>query len=733
MVQGGSGESDKPAGAVFLSYASEDAPAAQRICAALRAAGVEVWFDQSELRGGDAWDQSIRRQIKSCALFIPLVSRATHAREEGYFRLEWKLAIDRSHLIMSGKAFLLPVAIDDTPQGDDHVPDRFREVQWTRLPAGETGPEFVDWIRRLLTHGGTAAVPGPVPRQPAAGSPTIPPPFAGGPVSGAGPASGIGSSSGAGSRPGSAAQNAPPARAPRQPLALWIIAGVLAIGCAYLLVARFLGSHPESAARNSAAPPSAVTSVSPGAGGTPPQSGAFSPPAHSIAVLPFVNLSGDPKQEYFSDGLTEELLNSLAEIPGLQVAARTSAFSFKGQETDIGTIARKLNVATVLEGSVRRSERTMRITAQLIDAKSGFHVWSKTYDRDLGDVLKLQTEIATAVAGALQVTLLGDASAKIQLGGTRNPAAFDAFLRARQLAVQAHTGQAMQAVIETYSEAIRLDPSFALAFANRSTAFGSMASEYATGSSIKEYFDRALADASRALDLAPDLAEAHLAISSWAQGSNQFRRAADEMQRAETLAPGSARVARAAGTYAVYWGRFDAAFDGLRRAQTLDPLNNNVQFSLGQAYFAARRYEEAITHVKTYLLKDADDRDGMSVLGLSYVAKGDLDGGRKTCESMPDQWATQLCLAIAYDKLGRHDDSERMIAKMNAAYGASASYQYSQIYAQRGDIHRALESLDAAVRVHDPGLVSLKTDPLLDPLRKEPRFLAILKQLDFPD
>jgi serine/threonine-protein kinase len=528
--------------------------------------------------------------------------------------------------------------------------------------------------------------------------------------------------------------NAPSARTARQPLALWIIAGVLAIGCAYLLVTRFLGvPHSESGARNPAAAVSAEASGSPGVNSAAPQAGAFSPPAHSIAVLPFVNLSGDPKQEYFSDGLTEELLNSLAEIQGLQVAARTSAFSFKGQETDIGTIARKLNVATVLEGSVRRSEHTMRITAQLIDAKSGFHIWSKTYDRDLGDVLKLQTEIATAVAGALQVTLLGDASAKIELGGTRNPAAFDAFLHARQVNVQAHTAESVKAAIDAYSQAIRLDPSFALALANRSNLLGTMAGEFSTGSSSKEFFDRSLADANRALELAPNLAEAHLAIASWAQGNNQFRRAAEEMQRAESLAPGNARVARAAGAYASSWGRFDAAIESLRHSQALDPLNHNTQYGLAQAYFAAHRYDDAITSVKTYLAKAADDRDAIGTLGLAYVAKGDLEGGRTACESMPDQWSTQMCLAIAYDKLGRRVDSERMIAKMRAGYGDSAAYQYSEIYAQRGDIRRALESLDTAMRVHDPGLVSLKTDPLLDPLRKEPHFQAILKQLDFPD
>src|SRR5215813_14748723 len=131
-----------PAGAVFLSYASEDAAAAERIAAALRAAGIEVWFDKSELRGGDAWDHSIRKQIKTCALFIPVISKHTHDRDEGYFRLEWKLAVDRSHLMTAHRAFLLPVVIDDTRDDDENVPDRFREVQWTRLPGGDTPPAF---------------------------------------------------------------------------------------------------------------------------------------------------------------------------------------------------------------------------------------------------------------------------------------------------------------------------------------------------------------------------------------------------------------------------------------------------------------------------------------------------------------------------------------------------------------------------------------------------------------
>jgi TIR domain len=271
----------EPLHSVFLSYASQDTEAAQKICEALRAAGIEVFFDQSELRGGDAWDQRIRHEIHDCALFIPIVSQHTQERLEGYFRREWKLAIDRTHVMAEQKPFLVPVVVDDTRDQEAFVPDAFRAVQWTRLPGGETPPAFVARIKRLL-------------------SPELSPMSA---VSGA-------------------------TRAMREPLrASWrskpVLLVIIAVfaALAYLVADKFWTSKQLK-----------------------PFPTAFAPPPHSIAVLPFVNLSGDKEQEYFSDGLTEELLNSLSEISKLQVAARTSAFSFKGQDTDIGTIARKLNL-----------------------------------------------------------------------------------------------------------------------------------------------------------------------------------------------------------------------------------------------------------------------------------------------------------------------------------------------------------------------------------------------------
>jgi TolB-like protein/tetratricopeptide (TPR) repeat protein len=655
-----------PGNAVFLSYASQDAQAAQRLCNALRAAGIEVWFDQSELRSGDVWDQKIRREIHDCALFIPVISANTASRHEGYFRLEWDLADQRTHMLARNRAFIVPVCLDATPDAGADVPESFQRVQWTRLPGGETPPEFVRRIEQLLSGEMRPST------TTARGS--------------AGVASG------------------------RSARRAWLaVATVIAAVAVYLLV-----DKPWVA--------------------TPPPPSAFVPPAHSIAVLPFVNLSGDPSQEYFSDGLTEELLNSLSEINELQVAARTSAFSFKGKDTDIGTIARKLNVGAVLEGSVRRSANTIRITAELINAVTGFHLWSKTYDRDLGDVLKLQTEIATAVAGALKVTLLGDVAAKVELGGTRNPAAFDAYLHGEKARGSFRDTKDLPAAIAAYTEAIRFDPHYALAFAARSIALSGVAQEAETPAEVREGFNKAQADARQVLAFAPDLAQAHLALAYLSElGTLDFTQASQSYERALALAPGNAEVLRLSGMFAAYMGHFDTALAATRRAVVLDPLARQSHSALGQALYVARRYEEAVAAWAEVISLEPDYKPAYAERGFVHYVLGDLQSARASCETKPDYWVSQQCLSVVYDKLGRHADAEAEVSKMKTADGDAAAYQYATIYAQWGNRAKALEWLETAWRLRDPGLEYMKTDPLMDPLRQEPRFQAVIRELKFPD
>jgi TolB-like protein len=665
--------------AVFLSYASQDAGAAQKICEALRAAGIEVWFDQSELRGGDAWDQSIRKQIKTCALFVPLISHTTHVRREGYFRLEWKLAVDRCHLMDAGMAFLLPVVIDDTRDDDERVPERFREVQWMRLPGGITGAAFVERVQRLLS-----------------GEPVL------GPI---------------GTESRAARVLAAPATR-KSVLPLWRSKAVLLVAIAVLVVALgYLGANRLVPSRRGA-------EIAPAT--------AFAPPPHSIAVLPFVNMSADKDQEYFSDGLTEELLNALSEVNQLQVAARTSAFAFKGKDTDINTIARKLNVGAVLEGSVRRSGNTVRVTTQLINAVTGFHLWSHTYDRGLGDVLKLETEIATAVASALKVNLLGDEATKIELGGTHNPAAFDAYLRGRKLHLAAHGVKDFQDEIAAYAEAIGLDPNYALAFAQRSMTLTSYASE-APEPEVRESYDQARADAHKAIALTPDLAEGHLALAFYFEaGALDFPRANEAYERALALAPGNGQVVRLYGQFATWMGRTEASIAAARRAIVLDPLNHRSHRALARALYFGRQPKQALGAYQDALALDPEAPTTYADRGLASYALGDFERARASCESKPDYWLSQQCLAVTYAKLGRQADAASVLAKFKGSLGDASAYQYATIYAQWGQIPDALEWLEKAMRLRDPGLEYLKTDPLMDPLRKESRFEAVMRDLKFP-
>jgi TolB-like protein len=656
----------------------------QQLCKALRAAGVEVWFDQSELRGGDAWDALIRRQIKGCYLFVPIISANTQSREEGYFRREWNLAVARTLDMAEGRAFLLPVVIDGTSDAQAMVPEKFRDVQWSRLPAGANTDAFVDDVCRLLSPAATT------PMATSVQSSALPKTLA------------------------TASRSSVP----------WIVSALLILAIGYFAVDKFLLSKRSMSTVEAPA-------VTP----------AFNPPAHSIAVLPFTNMSGDKQQDYFSDGLSEELLNSLARINELQVAARTSSFYFKGEHADLATIAHKLNVASVLEGSVRRSGHTIRVTAQLNNALTGYHLWSQTYDRDLGDVLKLQTDIATAVASALKVTLLGDVAAKIEIGGTRNPTAFDAYLRASNgyrrfgpvnLAAGGLNEEGLQSAITAYTEAIHADPDYALAYAGRSLAFADFARALVKAPEVGDYLNKAQLDARKAITLTPDLAEGHLALANFFAGSLGLADAFGEYQRALALAPGNAVILKDYGAFAVLIGRTEAGVAAAQRLLVLDPLNSMNHFGLGTSLMFARRYREAIRALTDARALNPEDVAVNMWLGIAYYLSGEFQSALTACERAGEvngPW----CLAMIYDKLGRHTEAETMLAKVRTIAGDRFAEGYADIYAQWGDTARALDWLEAAMRNRDPYLAYTKVNPFFDPLRNEPRFQAVERALKFPN
>jgi TolB-like protein len=676
----------------FISYASHDAAVATALVAALEKAEVKCWIAPRDVTAGALYADAIVRAISGAKVFILVLSEnsidSSHVSKE----------IERAS---SKKRPIIALRIDAAPL-TPALEYFLSESQWVEAQTGNMQAAYAKLIDAIRGLSSSAAGGAPAVRR-AISTDTE-----------------------------SAVQGtaAPATRKPvlpswRSKAAMVGAIAVVVVALGYLAVNRLLLSKDKEEV---GAAPTAVSPSSPAAATE------FNPPPHSIAVLPFVNLSADKEQEYFSDGLTEELLNSLAEINELQVAARTSSFYFKGEHADLATVARKLNVGAVLEGSVRRSEHTVRITAQLINARTGYHLWSKTYDRDLGDVLKLQTEIATAVASALKVTLLGDVAAKVELGGTHNPAAFDAYLRGAKAYISRREAKEIPTAIAAYSDAIRLDPRYALALAARSIALSGYAADAASGASIREGFDNAQADARQAVSLAPDLAQAHLALAIVAEvGTLDFKQASESYERALALAPGNAEVLQRSGLFAATMGHFDVGLKALRRAVVLDPLARASHGGLGRVLYAGRRYEEAVTVFAETISMAPDFKQTYGVRGLAYYALGDLERAHASCETKPDYWVSQQCLAIVYDKLRKHADAEAVLSKMKAENGDAAAYQYATIYAQWGSTSKALEWLETALRLRDPGLVILKTDPLMDPLRKEPRFKAVMRELKFPD
>ena len=498
---------------------------------------------------------------------------------------------------------------------------------------------------------------------------------------------------------------------------------VIAAALAYIVVDKVWRAKPASVA---------ITEVAPApAAGTPP---AFAPPPHSIAVLPFVNMSGDPKQDYFSDGLSEELLNSLTTIPDLHVAARTSSFFFKGKEVDLSEVAHKLNVGAVLEGSVRKDGEQVRITAQLINAVTGFHLWSQTYDRDLKSILKLQTEIATAVTKALQATLMADAAATIELGGTKNPRAFDAYLLGQNLDHSKIDKDVLLAAIAAFDEAVRLDPGFAKAYASEALAETGFAEYYGVGAEIREHFQRARAAAERSVQLAPELGEAHSALADLlAHGYFDFKGALAEHERAVALSPNEPGVLLRTSWFLSDIGRGDEAVSMARRGLSLDQLNWRAYRYFAIVLDDAHRYPEAIEAANRALSLNASDLRQAALRGLSLLHMGDAEAARKSCDTPQRDWEGHMCLAIAYDRLHRRSDAEAEVATMKADMGDAPAFQFAEIYAQWGDISKALDWIETAYRLKDPGMSSLKVDEFLAPLRAETRFREIERKLNLPD
>ena len=670
--------------AIFLSYASQDTDAARRIGNALREAGLEVWLDQSDLRGGDAWDEMIRRQIAECALFVPIISAATALRLEGYFRLEWTLADQRTQRMARTKTFIVPVCVDSTPESGSEVPESFIRVQWSRLPGGATPPAFIERIRSVL---GVSAGQSPDATSLIA----------------------ITNSSLPRSAP------IPKFRANRRLL----IAAVLAL----LAVAVFAWVRLRpSALTSQSALPSSQANLSP-----PAETASFKVPEKSIAVLPFVDMSEKKDQEYFSDGLAEELLDLLSQVPDLRVAARTSSFFFKGKAEDVAAIGQKLRVAHVLEGSVRKAGGTIRVTAQLIRTDNGYHIWSKTYDRDVKDIFKVQDEISSAVVDALKVQLLSSRPLTSR-HQTNNTEAYSQYLLGNQLRLR-DTLPSNQQARTAYQKAIALDPNYGAAYSGLADAEWRIAD---MSTNNPDDYTAAFAAAEKAIALAPDAPEGY-----WARGQLRFvyfydwNGARADYEKALTLDPsfGPAGVdhAELLGTL----GKVPEAIEALRQIIARDPLSGPAWHRLARLLLDSGRLTEVPEAITRIRASGGDDDANLFTADLSLL-QGRWQEALVDYRSQKYPAWRLIGSAMAEYSRGNASESRRLLAEAIRTYGDSLSFQYAMVYAWCHDADAAFHWLDRGFHVHDGGLIYLKHDWRLASLRGDPRYAAMLKRLNLP-
>ena len=458
------------------------------------------------------------------------------------------------------------------------------------------------------------------------------------------------------------------------------------------------------------------------------------PPAvtPSIAVLPFADLSPNHDQEYFSDGLAEEILNDLAKISNLKVVARTSSFQFKGKNEDLQVIRQKLNVESVLEGSVRRDGRRVRITAQLIKADDGFHVWSESYDRDLTDVLTVQDDIAKAVTSALQVKLLsGKPLALPPASSTTSPEAYQNFLQARNFANRLDNAS-QQKALEYINEAIRADPRYAAAYALRA---GLTANSGALGrTEYSEAKESARLDIEKAIELDPNLADGYRILSRIQIFAELNCPAAElTLKRAMELTPGDAGNFDTGAFIANCLGHKEDAVLLSNHAVALDPLVARRYRQLAQYLRNLSLYDESLVALAKALDLNANEFWAHETRGEVYLLQRRPQQALPEMEKEPAGCMHDLGIALAFHDLGRHQESEAALAGLISQNRTVCAYQIAQVYAYRGEVDQAFDWINRAYKQHDVGLCRIKTDPLLRSLRDDSRYAQMLRTLDLPN
>jgi TolB-like protein/tetratricopeptide (TPR) repeat protein len=447
----------------------------------------------------------------------------------------------------------------------------------------------------------------------------------------------------------------------------------------------------------------------------------------SIAVLPFVNMSSDKEQDYFSDGLSEELLNQLAQIPQLRVIARTSSFSFKGKEVDVATIARALNVANVLEGSVRKSGDTLRITAQLVRASDSSHLWSQTYDRQMTDIFKVQDEIAGDVVAALKVKLLPTQQLP-KTQRTSNSEAYEHYLLGMDILRQDRMQTSHLAAAE-FEKTIALDPNYANAYVALSNAQALAAEVASSPAQRAEGIKQALATAEEAITLAPDLASGYSSRGylrysrAW-----DWRGAAADFKRALALDPNNAALLSSYSQSLFFSGHQTEAIAMARKSAAIDPLSVETWRVLGLLLFCSGQDVEARLAWQHALEINPGTRWPNYLLGYLDLKQGNIERALAHFHAADEAFRLTGTAMVEYT-LGHADESDQALDTLKTKYATGSAFQIAAVYAWRGEKDQAFEWLDRAYDQHDTGMPRLRYDPTLASLHDDPRFAALVKKM----
>jgi TolB-like protein len=656
---------------VFISYASLDSASAETACEALEKAGVTCWIAPRDVTPGAFYGDEIVHAIDAAKAIVLILSQ--NAATSPHVLREVERAASKRHAVISLRIDKAPL-----PAGLEYF---LNTSQWLDASSGGT----VRALPKLVS-----AV------QVAIQAPTVMP--TGVPTAHA-PAPAVSARS-------------------RKRMAL-VVASVVSLALVGFAADRlWLSSHR----------PAATPATTPVASAPVPVTAAPAIPEKSVAVLPFVDMSEKKDQEYFSDGLSEELIDMLTKIPDLRVPARTSSFYFKGKSEDIPTIARRLMVAHVLEGSVRKYGNHLRVTAQLVRADNGYHLWSETYDRNLADIFKMQDDIAGSVVKALKLKLApgqqGTSSRR-----TSNPDAYNQYLLGRQF-FERFNDDGIRRAIGAYQKAIQLDPNYAAAYAELAISEYFVADQ--TGDTAKK--QQALVTADKAVALAPDEADGYAV-----RGFVRFEFAWDwtgaqsDFAKALALNPGDNRFQRRYGQLLGSLGRLPESVAVLKKATELDPLSSLTWTVFGNYLIADRQFAAAEEALRRALEIQPDSGAALAQLGIVQLLKGNPTEALTTFRKRGGEGFSLIGIAMCEHSLGHVKESQHALDQVIAKHAQDFAYEIAEVYAWRGEKDEAFAWLERAFQQRDGGLSDIKDDVLLTSLRGDDRFGAMLRKMQLPE